>query len=101
MAQHRILPFLKGETMTLDYAVCPHCGCRCEDDEFCAACGKLFHEDTVLAHKVTFLGHVGKSLRSLSKSIHPAENGEFEIEEDLEFDPSWSCLSSNVHNRNR
>lgn len=87
--------------MALDYTPCPHCGCHCEDDEYCAACGKLFHEDTVPARKVSFGEIVGSGMRSFSKSIRPAEKGEFEIEEDLEFDSSWSCLSSNVHNRNR
>ena len=87
--------------MTLEYAVCPHCGCRCEDDEYCAACGKLFDEDLIPNRNVSLLGVLGTGLCSLSKSIRPAEEGDFEIEEDLEFDSSWSCLSSNVHNRNR
>lgn len=39
------IPFKIGEVMTLEYTVCPHCGCRCEDPEYCAACGKLFDDD--------------------------------------------------------
>lgn len=103
--QQRILPFLKGEVMTLEYAVCPHCGCRCEDDEYCAACGKLFHEDTVPARKVSFLGLLGNGVRSISKNFRSnvQDNGEndFSLDQDsdLDFDASWSSLSSNLYNR--
>ena len=56
--------------MTLDYAVCPHCGCRCEDDEYCAACGRMFEEDAPVVYcKVSFLDLAQSSFRFLSTHI--------------------------------
>lgn len=84
--------------MTLDYAVCPHCGCRCEDDEYCAACGRPFDEGVVSTPNVSLLGLLGNGLHTLfnKRERHPAflDN----IEDDPDFDPSWSFLSSNIYN---
>ncbi len=84
--------------MTLEYAVCPHCGCRCEDDEYCAACGKLFHEDTVPTGNVSIFGLLGSGLRSKSKKLkivgHPVDFGG-----DTCLDPEYSSIPGNVaHN---
>lgn len=97
--------------MTLDYTICPHCGCRCEDDEFCAACGKLFHDDPIPTRDVSFLGLLGGALRSLFQKAKEDSCGdmknhlltpEFLLEQaDQETDPSWSMLSSNIHHKDR
>ncbi len=50
--------------MILDYITCPHCGYRSEDEEFCAACGKLFHEDANSVRNISVLGAVWCSFRS-------------------------------------
>jgi hypothetical protein len=77
--------------MTLEYAVCPHCGCRCEDDEYCAACGKLFHED-VATRNVSFLGFLGSGLRSVVDKLDaPYSN------EDLSDDPGLAHLPGNSY----
>lgn len=94
--------------MTLDYTVCPHCGCRCEDPEYCAACGKLFHEDVASGSNASLLEILGSGLRSIAKgsgkqiaqsqkdSIHSLDLGAELIEQD--FCPTWSTLSSNINN---
>lgn len=98
--------------MTLEYTVCPNCGCRCEDDEYCAACGKLFYENTVPARNVSFLGLMGSGLRSLLRKpvkhkegwqAHSPENAPYSLDQDsdLDVDSSWAILSTNIHNRNR
>ena len=100
--------------MTLEYAVCPHCGCRCEDDEYCVACGKLFQDDPVPARNVSLLGLMGSSMRSLLSKpakdsrkegwyTHSPENYPYSLDQDsdLDVDSSWAILSTNIHNRNR
>lgn len=84
--------------MTLDDVVCPHCGFRSEDEELCAACGRLFDENTPV-RDVSILGLLGSGLRSFFKSIKPLGKEDFEVKEDLEFCPSWSFLSNNIHNK--
>jgi len=104
----------KVQIMTLDYTICPHCGCRCEDDEYCAACGKLFHEDTVPAHTFSLRRLMGSGLRSSLKKTakdsrkegwhtHSPENYPYSLDQDsdLDVDSSWAILSTNIHNRNR
>ena len=78
--------------MTLEFAVCPHCGCRCEDDEYCAACGKLFHEDTVPARDVSFLEIIGSGLRSVAKNLDAPDTTE-----DLSDDPGLAHLPGNSY----
>ncbi len=80
--------------MTLEYAVCPHCGCRCEDDEYCAACGKLFHEDTVPASNVSLLGLLGSGLRSVSSSFE-LDHKVHEV--DASDDPGLAHLPGNSY----
>ncbi len=87
--------------MTFDYSICPHCGCRCEDIEYCAACSRMFHEDQIPGSDVSVLKILGNGLRSLATSVKSPENQILEVEEDLEFDSSWSCLSSNIYNTKR
>ncbi len=100
--------------MTLDYAVCPHCGCCCEDDEYCAACGKLFDEDKAPTCNVSLLGFMGSGLRLLLRKpakdsrkegwhAHSPENYPYSLDQDsdLDVDSSWAILSTNTHNRNR
>jgi hypothetical protein len=97
--------------MTLEYAVCPHCGCHCDDDEFCAACGKLFHEAPTPSRDVSILGVLWSGLRSLFQktkedSCRDKRNhlptSEFLLEQaDQETDPSWSFLPSNIYNEDR
>lgn len=94
--------------MSLEYAVCPHCGCRCEDDDYCAACGKLFHEDVASGSNASLLKILGRGLRSFAKgsgkqidqtqkhSIHSLDKGSELIEQD--FCPTWSTISSNIYN---
>ncbi len=84
--------------MSLDYAICPHCGCHCDDDEFCAACGKLFHDDLTPSRDVSILGVLGSGLRSLARSVKPMEEDGLEVKEDLDFCSSWSMLSTNIYN---
>ncbi len=85
--------------MTLDYAVCPHCGCRCEDHEYCAACGKLFHEeDHVAVRNVSIVGLLGSGLRSLFDTKNKGVLRD--DEQDHDYDPSWSILSSNIYHEN-
>ena len=84
--------------MALDYTTCPHCGCSCEDDEYCAACGKLFHEDTVPTGNVSIFGLLESGLRSKSKKFkivgHPVDFGG-----DTCLDPEYSSIPGNVaHN---
>ncbi len=64
--------------MTLEYAVCPHCGCRCEDDEYCVACGKLFNDDPIPSRKVSLLEALGSGFQSISRNIRSdlRDNGE-------------------------
>ena len=91
--------------MTLDYAICPHCGCHCDDDEFCAACGKLFHDDPIPTRDVSFLGLLGSGLRSFFQKAQQSDdkdksdellNIDYLAEQaDQELDASWSTLSSN------
>ncbi len=94
--------------MTLEHIACPHCGCLCEDDEYCAACGKLFHEDMVSGSEASLCEILSRSLRSLTngsrKQIdqtkgsrsHCLDKGAELIEQD--FCPTWSALSSNIYN---
>ncbi len=106
-----MLLLLKGETMTLDYAICPHCGCHCDDDEFCAACGKLFHDDPIPSRDVSILGVIGSGLLSLfqkakedscgDKKNHLPTPESLLEQADPEVDPSWSSLSSNIYNKER
>ena len=60
--------------MTLDYAICPHCGCHCDDDEFCAACGKLFHDDPIPSRDVSVLGALGSGLRNMATHLEKPQN---------------------------
>lgn len=78
--------------MAFEYAVCPHCGCRCEDQEYCAACGKLFDEDQISTRNISALGLLGKSL--LSIDLQPLKRKKFR--EEPEFDRTWTSLSSNI-----
>ena len=96
-AHLRRLLFLKGDSMNLEYAVCPHCGCHCEDDEYCAACGKLFHEDTVPIRNDSLLRVLGKGLCSVINKIEPPKIQE-DIGEEATLTPlmgsSWSIHHS-------
>lgn len=91
--------------MTLEYAVCPHCGYRSEDDEYCAACGKLFDDDLLSSQNVSFLEALGSGLRSISRNLRSnlrANGGNespMDQDSDLDCDASWSTLSSNLYNR--
>lgn len=95
------LSFYKGETMTPDYTVCPHCGCRCEDDEYCAACGNLFHEDHVSTRNDSLLGALGSGLRSLKVAKKSRGYSYSHVNDDPDFDPGWAGLSSNIFNHDR
>lgn len=91
--------------MALDYVICPHCDCRCEDPEYCAACGKLFDDDLNSSRNVSFMEAVGSGLQSISRNLRSnlRTNGEHESsmvqDSDLDCDASWSTLSSNLYNR--
>jgi len=83
--------------MTFEYAVCPHCGCQCEDDEYCAACGKLFNEG-VTTRNVSFLGLLGSGLQNVFKKREHHSSFTDNIEDDPDFDPSYSFFSTNIYN---
>lgn len=90
---------LKGETMNSDNVVCPHCGYRSEDDELCVACGKFIHEDDhVAVRNVSTLGILGSGLRSLFNTNNKGVLKD--DEQDHDYDPSWSILSSNIYHEN-
>ncbi len=78
--------------MTFDYSICPHCGCRCEDTEYCASCGRMFHEDQVPGSDVSVFKVFRNGLRSLK--FHALSQDEFE--EEPEFDRTWAFLPSNI-----
>lgn len=80
--------------MTLEYAVCPHCGCQCEDSEYCAACGKLFDDDPIVTSKVSFLGFLGRGMRSIISSF---ELGHKVPEVDASDDPGLAHLPGNSY----
>lgn len=94
--------------MTLEYTTCPHCGCRCEDPEYCAACGKLFYQEIGCSRKMSPFDLLRSGLSSIVQCSRKrmAQNNEQErhcldkgtelIEQD--FCPTWSGLSSNVYN---
>ncbi|MBM9514075.1 hypothetical protein [Desulfogranum marinum] len=86
--------------MTFDYAVCPHCGCHCEDDEYCAACGKLFHDEEVPTRNVSLLGLLGSGLRSVIKKKR-SDDYVYAQDNDVVLDPEYSSLSCNVFNEDR
>lgn len=82
--------------MTFDYAVCPHCGCHCEDDEYCAACGQMFHDEEVPTRNVSLSGLLGSGLRSLQKNFKPDHEV---LEVDASDDPGLAHLPGNsFHN---
>lgn len=83
--------------MTFDYEVCPHCGCQCEDDEYCAACGKLFYED-VATHNVSLFGVLRSGLQNVFKKREHQSSFTDKIEDDPDFDPSYSFFSTNIYN---
>ncbi|MBM9514848.1 hypothetical protein [Desulfogranum marinum] len=91
--------------MDLESTICPHCGCHCEDPEYCAACGKLFDDNLTSSHNVSFLEALGRGLQSISSNLRSnlRANGEHESsmdqDSDLDCDASWSTLSSNLYNR--
>lgn len=87
-----MLPFMKGEIMNLDYVVCPHCGCRCEDDEYCAACGNLFHDDPIPSRDVSILGALGSGLRSVIDKLDPPDTSE-----DYSDDSGFAHLPGNSY----
>ncbi|WP_143170822.1 hypothetical protein [Desulfopila aestuarii] len=86
--------------MTLDYATCPHCGCRCEDDEYCAACARPFHDETP-EQDVSIMGFLEGGLRSQAEKfkLQGIEHDDEMLKEEPEFDPTWSFLSSNIYHR--
>ncbi len=78
--------------MNLDYTSCPHCGCQCEDDEYCAACGKLFDEDMVPTRSASLLGALGSGLRSVINELDAPDSNE-----DLSDDPGLAHLPGNSY----
>ncbi|WP_319548518.1 hypothetical protein [Desulfogranum marinum] len=78
--------------MTLESTVCPHCGCRCEDDEYCAACGKLFDDDLIPNRTISLLEFLGGGLRAVE--LQPLKRKKFR--EQPEFDRTWTFLPSNI-----
>lgn len=83
--------------MSYNHNICPHCGCRCEDDEYCAACGKLFHEDQVSTRDVSVFGMLKNSIRS--SKLRKMDQEEM-FKEDLWDDPSLDFLPGNLFNKN-
>lgn len=80
--------------MTLEYTVCPYCGCRSEDDEYCAACGKLFHEDPTPNRNVSIFGVLESGLRSVKDSF---ELDHSVPEVDASDDPGLAHLPGNSY----
>ena len=87
--------------MALDYAICPHCGCRCEDDEYCAACARMFDEDQRPTRQLTLGKVICGGLRSQAKRFHveAIKHDDEMFREEPEFDPTWSFLATNIYNR--
>ena len=79
------------------FTVCPHCGYQSEDDEMCQACGVLFDgsPDGDVSIEAILEG-----MKASAKGIvdHFQKSPRHKFEEDLDFDPSWSVLPSNVFN---
>lgn len=85
--------------MNTDHVICPHCGCRCEDDEFCAACGRLFYEeDHVETPKISLLGFFGSIVRQINTPKEQHHVHFDNIEDDPDFDPSYAFFSTNIYN---
>ena len=77
---------------------CPHCGFETEDPEYCPACGALFEEDAPVRH-VTLTQVIEDFFSWLRDGgVHGVDNKDlFANDEDLDLDPSWSILSSNIY----
>lgn len=56
--------------MNLDYAVCPHCSCHCEEDDYCPGCGRLFDENIVPTPNISLLELLRSGLRSVKNSFY-------------------------------
>lgn len=94
------LSFPKGETMNIDYTICPHCGCSCEDDEFCAACGKLFHDDLIPARSVSLFSLLKAGFKSTIRK-KKSDDHSYRQNDDVVIDPEYSSLSYNVFSDDR
>jgi len=81
--------------MAFEYVVCPHCGCRGEDDEYCAACGKMFHEDQVATSDVSVLRLLGGGLRSKAKKLRIVGSSTC-LGGDTCLDPEYSSIPGNA-----
>ncbi len=79
------------------YTDCPHCGCRCEDDEYCAACNRLFDEEDTSTQNVSIIGTLASGLCS----VFEKKDSSFMDEPDATLDPDFSLLSGNIFNHDR